>query len=126
MSPVLLPFIILDCLTEYMITRIDGMAAVRLVIFKRVISSFMIFKDLGIVGSNYNVALALYFISYVTFEVPSNVSRHYTCLFVHIIYPDLTLPPSQIMFVNSKYTCYALLNNFLDSSASTLNTGYHF
>lgn len=30
--------------------------------------------DLGVVGSNYNTALALYFVGYVLFEVPSNVS----------------------------------------------------
>ncbi|TDL17873.1 MFS general substrate transporter [Rickenella mellea] len=30
--------------------------------------------DLKVPGSNYNIALAIYFVSYVTFEVPSNVS----------------------------------------------------
>lgn len=63
-------------------------------------------KDLGITNSEYNTSLALYFIAYVLFEVPANVSYFRTwAVFL----------PSSLSDRSRAHSAYPMDNNTLST-----------
>jgi len=69
-------------------------------------------KDLGITNSEYNTSLALYFIAYVLFEVPANVSYFRTWV---VFLPSCACALTSLSDRSRAHSAYPMDNNTLST-----------